>query len=224
MKGTYRELADLVLARPARLGAVRLIGVDGRAGSGKTTFARRLAAELGTRRRVTVLHTDDYLDGWSKLLIWQQRLREWVFEPFRRGEAGAYRQYDWERERLGDEWTSIEPPDVLVVEGVGSASVGMRPDLTLGVLVHAPRELRIRRGIERDGEALRDEWMRWMASEDGHFAEDKPSAAADVLVDGDPVEPHDPEIEYIIGPSGWTAGATLEDDPDKGPDGEERSG
>ncbi|HTJ38128.1 MAG TPA: AAA family ATPase [Dactylosporangium sp.] len=224
VKGTYRELAAEVLARPARLGAVRLVGVDGRAGSGKTTFARRLAEELQKSRRVTVLNTDDYLDGWAKMLIWQPRLREWVFEPFRRGEAGAYRRYDWGLERLLDDWTTIEPPDVLIVEGVGSASVAMRADLTLSVLVDAPRELRLRRGLERDGEALRPEWERWMASEDGHFAEDATPESVDVLVDGAPIEAHDPEIEYIIGTTGWTAGATLGDDPESRPDGEEQSG
>ena len=224
MRGTYRELADVVLARPARLGAVRLVGVDGRAGSGKTTFARRLARELGASRRVTVLHTDDYLDGWSKLLAWQNRLREWVFEPLRRGEAGAVRQYDWGAGRLVDEWTPVEPPEVLLVEGVGSTSTGLRPDLTLGVLVGAPPDLRLRRGLERDGEALRAEWERWMAAEDGHFAADAPERAADVLVDGAPGEEHDPEVEYIIGTTGWTARATLGDDPVSRPDGEERSG
>ncbi|WP_432835576.1 uridine kinase family protein [Dactylosporangium sp. CA-092794] len=222
MKGTYRELAELVLARKARLGAVRLVAVDGRAGSGKSTFAGRLAAELQRTRRVTVLHTDDFLDGWSKMPIWQPRLREWVFEPFRSGRAGAYRRYDWGLERLVDEWTVIEPPDVLIVEGVGSASAVMRPDLTLSVLVHAPRGLRLRRGLERDGEALRPEWERWMTGEDGHFAEDGTPGAADVLVDGAPAEAHDPEIEYVIGPEGWTTGATLEDDPESRPDGEEQ--
>ncbi|MGI5245023.1 uridine kinase family protein [Dactylosporangium sp. CA-139066] len=224
VKGTYRELASTVLASPARLGAVRVVGVDGRAGSGKTTFAGRLAAELGKSRRVAVLHTDDFLDGWAKLLVWQPRLREWVLEPFRRGEAGAYRRYDWELERLRDEWTTIEPPEVLVVEGVGSASAAMRADLTLGVLVYAPRDLRLRRGLERDGEALRPEWERWMAGEDGHYAEDATAEAVDLLVDGAPADAHDPEIEYIIGTTGWTARATLGDDPESRPDGEGWSG
>ncbi|WP_433215430.1 uridine kinase family protein [Dactylosporangium sp. CS-047395] len=224
MKGTFAGLAGTVLERPARLGAVRLVGVDGRAGAGKTTFAGRLARELGRSRRVAVLHTDDFLDGWSKLLIWQPRMREWVLEPLRRGQAGAYRRYDWEREQLVDDWTAVVVPDVLIVEGVGSASVGMRADLTLAVLVGAPRELRLRRGLERDGERLRAEWERWMAAEDGHFAEDRPETAVDVLVDGAAAEAHDAEIEYIIGTSGWTGGATLRDDPESRPDGEERSG
>src|SRR4030095_996439 len=37
-------LLDRILAAPARLGGTRLVCVDGPAGSGKTTFGRRLAA------------------------------------------------------------------------------------------------------------------------------------------------------------------------------------
>jgi hypothetical protein len=48
-----RAAADLVLARPARLGSVRLIAIDGPSGSGKTTTAavlsRAIAGNLGGR-------------------------------------------------------------------------------------------------------------------------------------------------------------------------------
>ncbi|GGM90119.1 uridine kinase [Dactylosporangium sucinum] len=202
-RGRFDELARAVLARPARLGAVRLVGVDGRAGSGKTTFAGRLAGALrATGNTVAELHTDDFLDGWTKLLAWQPRLREWVFEPFRAGRAGALRRYDWSAERLEDTWSALEVPHVLLVEGVGSASAGMRPDLTLGVFVEAPRALRLARGLARDGEALRPQWERWMADEDVHFGGDPTADAVDLRVDGAPRVEHDPQIEYIIVPGG----------------------
>ena len=57
----YADLAARVRAVPPRLGPVRLVAVDGGAGSGKTSFAARLAAALDG---VPVLHTDDFLDGW----------------------------------------------------------------------------------------------------------------------------------------------------------------
>jgi hypothetical protein len=100
----------------------------------------------------------------------------------------------------------------------------MRGDLTLGVVVQAPRKLRMRRGIERDGEGLRDEWVRWMALEDEHFGRDDPAAGADVVVEGAPAMAHDPEVEYIGSPGGWTGRATLGDDPESRTDGEGLSG
>ncbi|GAA2597423.1 4-amino-4-deoxychorismate synthase [Dactylosporangium fulvum] len=202
-KRAYAALARTVIERPPRLGPVRLVAVDGRAGSGKTTFAGRLATALRAEGvAVAELHTDDFLDGWAKLMAWQPRLREWVFEPFREGRAGAFRRYDWAAERLVDTWTPLEVPHTLVVEGVGSASAAVRPDLTLGVFVRAPRELRLARGLERDGEQLRPQWERWMLDEDAHFAADPTADAVDVRADGAPSVEHDPEIEYIMAANG----------------------
>ena len=45
-------------------------------------------------------------------------------------------------------------------------------------------DLRLARGLARDGEALRDEWLRWAEREQAHFAADRTRERADVLVDG----------------------------------------
>ncbi|MFY1672825.1 hypothetical protein ACN27G_23155 [Plantactinospora sp. WMMB334] len=45
---SYAGLAAEILRRPARLGRTRLVAVDGPSGAGKTVFAGRLAAALGT--------------------------------------------------------------------------------------------------------------------------------------------------------------------------------
>ncbi|MEV4756083.1 hypothetical protein AB0J86_13350 [Micromonospora sp. NPDC049559] len=44
----YDDLARRVLAGPARLGRTRLVAVDGPSGAGKTIFAERLAAAIGS--------------------------------------------------------------------------------------------------------------------------------------------------------------------------------
>lgn len=194
--GTYDGLAKEVLGRDARLGEVRLVAVDGRAGSGKTTFAGRLSRALRhAGADVAELHTDDFLDGWAELLAWRPRLEEWVFAPFKAGQDARYRRYDWVAERLRDEWEPLRRPDVLVVEGVGSASVA---DLTLAVCVRAPAGLRLERGLIRDGEALRPQWERWMADEDRFFADGTALRGVDVHVDGAPGDEHDPQNEYFI--------------------------
>ena len=73
-----------MLAAPPRLGPVRLVAVDGFAGSGKTTFAGRLAEALGAQ----VLHTDDLLEGWVDTVSFWPRLEEWVLAPLRAGRPG----------------------------------------------------------------------------------------------------------------------------------------
>ena len=101
--------------------------------------------------------------------------------------------------------------DVLIVEGVTSARAAVRDELTLSVLVAAPRELRLARGIARDGEALRPQWLRWMADEAAHFAADRTACHVDLRVDGAPQPPpDDPDREYVT----WTPDPSPEDDPE----------
>jgi hypothetical protein len=73
----------------------------------------------------------------------------------------------------------------------------IRAELALAVFVSAPRDLRLARGLARDGEELRPRLLRWLAAEDAHFAADRTVEAADVLVDGAPDETHDPRTEYL---------------------------
>lgn len=196
--GQFADLAARVLAAPARLGGVRFVAVDGRAGSGKTTFARRLAEALrAAGAEVAELHVDDLLDGWSDLDGYWTRLECGVLAPLRGGVDGAYRRYDWHRGRFEPDWAAVAVPEVLLLEGVGSARARARPELSLSVFVTAPREIRLARGLARDGESLRGEWTRWMGLEDAHFATDRTATTVDLVVDGNPVIDHDPQAEWV---------------------------
>jgi len=177
-------VAGQVLARPPRLGRVRLVCVDGPAGSGKTSFAGRLADRLDSEAiRVGVVHLDDLYEGWSGLegTLWP-RLVAQVLEPLRRGRPGRYKRYDWVAGAFAD-WVDVPVPDVLVLEGCGAARRASEPDAVLSVWVEAPAELRLARGLERDGEAMRDEWIAWSASEAAHFDRERTRARADVRLD-----------------------------------------
>ncbi|WP_309135184.1 uridine kinase [Cellulomonas sp.] len=177
-------LADRALAGPRRLGPVRLVCVDGPAGSGKTTTAGRLAARVGERGpTAAVLHLDDLYAGWRGLegSLWP-RLSAQVLEPLRRGRPGRYQRFDWPADRF-DDWVDLPVPDVLVLEGCGSARRAADAVATLRVWVEGPRDLRLRRGLERDGEAARPHWLTWMADEEAHFAREGTRGRADVRLD-----------------------------------------
>ncbi|MBD0744232.1 uridine kinase [Streptomyces sp. CBMA152] len=170
-------IAALVRAAAPSCGSVRLIGVDGHAGSGKSTFAARLAAALGG---APVVHLDD-LATHEEFFAWTHRLREQVLDPFARGEAGRLAVYDWNARRFGEP-TPLEPAPVVIVEGVGAGRRAVRPWLALLVWMEMAAEASWERGRRRDGTALSGFWDEWTAAEMRHFAADPSLPYADVLV------------------------------------------
>ena len=177
-------LAWTTFTRQPTLGSTRLVCVDGRAGSGKTTLGRALrdaAGELGSAR---LLHMDDMYEGWSGLgSALTSRIAADLLAPLREDRAGRYRRYDWHRARFA-EWHTVEPVDALVLEGVGSGAAAYGDAITTLVWVEAPRELRLARGIARDGEQVRPRWLQWMDDENALFARERTRQRADVVVDG----------------------------------------
>ncbi|MFD9424134.1 MULTISPECIES: uridine kinase [unclassified Streptomyces] len=158
-------------------GPVRLVAIDGHAGSGKSTFAARLAAALGD---APVLHLDD-LATHDQLFDWTDRLREQVLLPLSRGECARYTPYDWTARRFGPPRT-LEPAPVVLVEGVGSGRRILRPRLAALCWMEWDRGLSWERGRRRDGPGLSEFWDGWTAAEERHFAADPSRPFADVLV------------------------------------------
>lgn len=166
------------------LGSVRLVCVDGPAGSGKTTLAERIATLLrADGAEVAVLHLDDLYEGWSGLGGAWHRIEDQVLAPLGHGVPGRWQRYDWEAGAFA-EWRDLPVPDVLVLEGCGSCPAAVDDRVALRVFVEAPPRLRLRRGIERDGEALRAEWIRWQVQEAAQFEAERTRERADVVVDG----------------------------------------
>ena len=190
---SYAYLAARVRAAPPRLGSVRLVAVDGGAGSGKTSFAAHLSVALD---EAPVVHTDDLLDGWGDLEGSWQRLHAQVLHPLSAGQAARWQRYDWLAKSFA-EWHNLPVPEVLVLEGVGSARSLARPYLSLSVWVQAPRALRVQRGLARDGPALLPPFLAWLDDEAAHHEREMTRARADLVVDGDPLVPHDPQLEFV---------------------------
>ena len=180
-----RALVEQLRASPARLGTVRLVCVDGPAGSGKTTYAGRLAAALGPG--AAVLHMDDLYAGWT-LTGAVARLCAGVLRPAAEGRNGAVRPYDWTTLRFSTETVLIPPRPVLIVEGCGSGSRVLDPVRNLLVWVEAPAALRLARGLARDGADLEPEWRRWQETEAAEFARENTRARADLRIDGTAAE------------------------------------
>ncbi|GAA1933178.1 uridine kinase family protein [Kitasatospora viridis] len=172
-------LASELLALPPSLGPVRLVAVDGHAGSGKTTFAGRLAAALGG---APVVHLDD-LATHAEFFGWVGRLREWVLDPLERGEPARFEAYDWVAQRFRGA-REIPPAPVVLLEGVGAGRRAVRPALAALVWMELPAAEARERGLRRDGPELTAFWEHWSAAEAAHFAADPSRPFAQLRVDG----------------------------------------
>lgn len=163
---------------PARLGATKLVLIDGHSGAGKTTFADGLSRSVGGE----LVHTDDLLDGWDDQFTYWKRLVRNVFEPIADGRAGGYWRFDWAEGKFV-EWVSVKPAPILIVEGVGASRAEGRALASLTVFVDAPRTVREARSLARDGEAMQAHLASWRRREELHFGADATAWCADVVID-----------------------------------------
>jgi uridine kinase len=158
-----------------------VVVLDGPAGSGKTTLAGQVAA-TADGDVVHVVHLDDLYEGWRGVLTVGPRVTALLRSLDESGVA-TYRRYDWHLGKYAEQHR-VELPDLLLVEGVGSS----RPDsddlMTLRVWVEAPRDVRLQRGLARDGEHLRDHWLQFLDDEQQVHRRDRTRERADLVVDG----------------------------------------
>ena len=131
------------------------------------------------------MHLDHLYDGWSGLATVADQLGP-LLRPLGEGRPGCYRRYDWVAGAFA-ETVVVDPPGpdgLLVLEGVGAGASAYADLQSLLVWIEVPRDLRLSRGIARDGDHLRDEWLAWQESEDAHFAAARTRERADLLLDG----------------------------------------
>ncbi|MCV7419448.1 hypothetical protein H7K45_02750 [Mycobacterium yunnanensis] len=177
---SYAGVLSELRASPRQSG-VMLVGVDGRSGSGKSTFATNLAR---AGARIAVVHTDDI--AWHHSFFdWHDLLVDGVLAPLRRdGPPVAFRPPAWDaRGRPG----AVEVPagtDVLVVEGVGACRERLRHWFDATVWVQSDPDLAYRRVLARGDDSVEfvDDWT---AQEVPFLAHERPWARATMVVSGE---------------------------------------
>ncbi|HEX8747810.1 MAG TPA: hypothetical protein VF717_11470 [Pyrinomonadaceae bacterium] len=170
-----------------------LVGIDGCGGSGKSTLASALASALS---QGTVVKMDDfYLPSMfrnDKEFIPEQigstfdwrRLKNQVLVPLSENRIARYQRYDWDADSLV-EWHAIPVGGIVIVEGVYSTRRELAAFYDFRIWVQCRRELRLARGIARDGVGARDKWEReWMPLEDNYVESHRPHVHADWVING----------------------------------------
>jgi uridine kinase len=174
---------------------VRLVCLDGPAGSGKTTLASALAEALHPAfGDVPVVHADDLYEGWALVAdapdrvaafaLFAGRIEQWLLQPWERDEPAVHPVRDWYADAWGAS-VSVPAAPVVVLEGVGAASRPLRARAALSVWVDVDPVVAIERVVARDGEAMRGEIVSWQRDEARWHALDATRAGVDVRVQGE---------------------------------------
>lgn len=178
-----RDGCAAVEARIARAPSPVVVAVDGRSGSGKSTFADLVtAAQRAAGRDVTLLRMDAVYPGWDGLDAAVTTLTTDVLPRLAAGEDAQYRSWLWTRSRPGPVRT-VRAASLVVVEGVGAGALESRHLVDCLVWVHAPDHVRYDRAMARDGDGYRSQWQRWAQQEESYLSADAPAQAADLWVD-----------------------------------------
>jgi hypothetical protein len=182
-------------ASPGIAGRPRLIAIDGRGGSGKTTLAQRLRV---TVPRSWTVHTDDV--AWNHAFFdWTDVIIENVLRPLHQGEAVQFRpQASVEHGRPG----TIDVPaglDVVWVEGTGIIREQLAPWIDASIWIQGDLHEQERRLVARDGDspAQQQHIDAWLAEELPLLLREQPWHKATIIVAGTTHLDYEPNTEIV---------------------------
>jgi uridine kinase len=166
--------------RPPEGMSTRIVAVDGLGGSGKSSFALQLSRALGG---VPIVQTDDFA-SWDNPTDWWPQLLELVLVPLSKGDPARFERSHWGGETDG-ELVVVEPTELVILEGVTASREAFAPYVTYSIWVEASAELRLQRGLDRDGPDALEQWQAWMAEEARYRLRERPDRRADLVIQGD---------------------------------------
>ena len=159
-----------------------ILAIDGPAGSGKSTLAGEIARAFAGTYEIEVIHLDELYNGWDEALSEElfQRIAQLITAQ-RAGKATDLAIYDWSAGSFSGS-KEIKPVQLLIIEGVGSSNLLLHANLTISIWLDIDKSTGLARVLERDGEEIRDEMVKWQKMESEYFASDLTRERADFIL------------------------------------------
>ena len=137
---TLSALVERILAVSVR----SLVLIDGKGGSGKTSFATKLADALGAN-----LVASDDVAWWADPIYWDGEMITGIIQPWLNGENVKYKPSGWVKQNR-DGFIEVDSGKPLIIEGCGACRKTLRKFATYSIWVDTDPDVCRERVIKRD--------------------------------------------------------------------------
>ena len=176
------KLSTKILDQIDRGNQTPIILIDGRAGSGKSTFAEKLQQQLfrDGESAPRVIHMDNIFEGWEGLSLGSDYMVRFILNPLARKETAYWQDWSWVRNERSS-WREFSGGTPLIVEGCGALTERSREHAYLSLWIEAGEETRRKRWLERERHL--DKFDFWAAHELDFYAREKSKSLADLVIE-----------------------------------------
>lgn len=181
---TIDEIATEIKTRTLSHSPI-LIAVEGFGGAGKTTFADKLAKELGDS---CVIGIDDFIvkekltePSWDKGSFDRDRLEEQILKPLIAGRTARYQRLVWASNSLSG-YVVVPEARYIIVEGISSYHPDIAHYYDFKIWVDTPIAIAKERGHAREGSNENAQfWDLWAANDLRYQEKYHPERKADFV-------------------------------------------
>lgn len=158
-----------------------IVLIDGRAGSGKSTFAEKLQQKLfkDGESAPRVIHMDDLYPGWEGLTAGADYLVRFILNPLAKHQTASWQNWSWVKNERSI-WREFSGGTPLIVEGCGSLTERSKEHAFKAIWLEASEETRRKRWLDRERHL--DKFDFWAAQELDFYAREKSQTFADLTV------------------------------------------
>jgi uridine kinase len=177
-------LSTKILDQIDRGNQTPIILIDGRAGSGKSTFAEKLQQQLfrDGESAPRVIHMDNIFEGWEGLSRGSDYMVRFILDPLARKETASWQDWSWVKNERSS-WREFSGGTPLIVEGCGALTERSKEHAYLSLWLDASEATRRERWLKRERHL--DKFDFWAAQELDFYAREKSQILADLVVKTD---------------------------------------
>jgi uridine kinase len=179
-----QKISSQVLELIDRGNQTPIILIDGRAGSGKSTFAESLQQQLfrDGDSAPRVIHMDNIFEGWDGLALGSDYMVRFILQPLARQETASWQDWSWVKNQRSS-WREFSGGTPLIIEGCGSLTERSKEHADISIWLEASEETRRERWIQRERHLEKFDF--WAAQELDFYAREKSQSLADLVIKTD---------------------------------------